>query len=430
MSKHPQIERCYDIAIRGAWSHPFFLIPLGHCEWHEGNPDHIKTMGVATRVVKEGNDRKPQIDLYINTEWVKGLPDKEVFGVLCHEILHSLLRHHERGGGKTAETWGQAADMAINASLVSSGIDLPQNGLLPPRDHFEDSADELYGLLESGEIPKPNNYNPDSVGQGCMPSKGNPNGDGDGNEGDQEGQGGGSGSGEGDGDSEGSGSSQSDSGGNDRAWGELVAQAQAHARGTGSSKGIGKLFKPAPIKTQWERLLKNTAHRAASKGGRDSQTFSRVNRRSFESDFTLPGWQSTRPAISAIIDSSGSVSDEMLRSALSSVKACMKVSGVRVFLALHDVACYYADWISPETSVETLSKLCNHRGGTDPKQAFERVGEAKGKFDACVYLTDGEVGRYPEKPGNVKKMIVGIVGDHKYRAECPGGWMEVLVEVA
>src|ERR1043165_4973796 len=110
---HPQIQRCYDLAIRGAWNHPFFLIPLGHCEWHEGTPDIAKTMAISS-VIKQG---KPEINLYINTEWVKGLPDDDVFAVVCHEILHAMLRHHERGGGKNQETWGKAADMAINASL-------------------------------------------------------------------------------------------------------------------------------------------------------------------------------------------------------------------------------------------------------------------------------------------------------------------------
>lgn len=440
---HPQLQRCYDQAIKGAWHHPFFLIPLGHCEWHEGNPETVDTMCVVTKVAKVQGESKPEINLYINTEWVKGLPDDEIFGVLCHEILHGLLRHHERGGGKKEDIWGQAADMAINASLVQSSIKIPKSGLLPPQGHYEDAAEELYSLLDTGEIEPPKGYDPNKVGQGCMPKKSDPNqGNGD-QDGDQEGQGNGQGQGDQDGqgdDGNGGGNGQGDQGqgqgqsegpGNDRAWGELIAQSQAMSRGTGTAKVMARLFKPKPIKTQWQKLLNKVARRACANGGRDTQTFRRINRRSFDSDFTLPGWQSQRPSISAIIDSSGSVSDEMLRAALTSVKECMRVSGVRVFLALHDGVCYYADWVSPETSVEQLSQLCSARGGTDPLQAFQKVGEAKGRFDACVYLTDGEVGRYPDKPLNVKRMIVGIVGDRdsNWRAEIPAGWQEVLVEV-
>jgi predicted metal-dependent peptidase len=442
---HPQLQRCYDLAIKGAWAHPFFLIPLGHCEWNEATPELTKTMACAS-VVKQG---KPEVNLYINTEWAKSIPDEQIFGVLAHEILHSMLRHHERGGGKNADIWNQAADMAINASLIQAEIKLPPTALLPPKDHWEDAAEELYTLLDTGEIQKPKGYDPDKVTQGCMPQQksdgsepGSQKAAGD----DSEGQGDGSADGEGDGQGQGNGSGgqpdgqdgegqgqgqgkSSGSGNQDRAWGEMIAQAQSYSRGTGTAKVMARLFKPKPIKTLWARLLRKVANRAQAKGGRDTQTFNRVNRRSGGGDIIFPGWQATSPAITVIIDSSGSVSDEMLRASLSSVKEIAENTSVRIFLALHDGSCYHADWIKPETTVEYLSSLCTNRGGTDPKEAFEKVSQAKGRFDVGVYLTDGEVGVYPDKPLNVKRMIVGVVGDGKYRTETPSSWQEVLVEI-
>lgn len=419
---HPQLQRCYDHAIKGAWTHPFFLIPLGHVEWHEATPELTKTMGISTKVVQG----KPEIHLYINTEWVQGLPDNEILGVLSHEILHAMLRHHERGGGKNHKIWGQAADMAINASLVQSDIKIPQGGLLPPRENWEDSADDLYSLLDTGEMKEPKGYDPDKVTQGCMPqpdSTGQEPGKDEGDEGQGQGQ------------SEGEGESQSqvqasgDGSNSDRAWGEMIAQSQNYSRGTGTAKVMARLFKPKPIKTLWERLLRKVANRAQAKGGRDSQSFTRTNRRSGMSDIIFPGWQSTSPALAVIMDTSGSVSDEMLRASLSSVKNIAEQTSVRIFLALHDGDCYLQEWIRPETTVEQLSSKCSARGGTDPKEAFEAVANAKGRFDACVYLTDGEVGAYPDKPQNVKRMIVGILGDGKYRATVPDVWQEVLVEI-
>lgn len=429
---HPQLQRCYDLAIKGSWQHPFFLIPLGHCEWFEGNPDHVKTAMVCPIV----QDKNPIIQLHINTEWITSVPDDQIFGLLCHEILHCMLQHHERSGGKNLETWGEATDMAINQSLVSSGIKIPTGGLLPPDDSTEDASEELYDKLEKREIPKPRNSDSQHVGRGCVPQKSQTpasdpgespaQGQGDGQgEGQGDGQGNDPGDGEGDQSSPFPGQSES----SDRAWGEMAAQAQVMSRGTGSAKVIARLFTPAIIKTKWDRLLKRAANRALSKGGRDNQTFARVNRRS--GDIVLPGWISHRPSITAIIDSSGSVSDQMLRSALTSVVQCAKVSGVRVFLAVHDGRCYFADWIKPETTVAQISALCSSRGGTDPAGAFEAVQNARAKFDAGVYLTDGEVGQYPDKPSNVKRMIVGVLGDHKssYRAEIPESWLEVAVEI-
>lgn len=422
---HPQLQRCYDLAIKGAWQHPFFLIPLGHCEWIEGNPEVTKTMQIAS-TVKQG---KPEINLYINTEWVKAVPDDEIFGILSNQILHSLLRHHERGGGKQEKEWAQATDMAINATLQQSSIKLPPSAVMPPRDHFEDPAEDLYSLLYEEQIEPPKGYDKDKATQGCTPK---PKSDGSepGNNQQRDDSEPDEGEGEGEGDSDGEGEGEGQGNGNqDRAWGEMVAQAQAHSRGTGTAKVLARLFKAKPIKTLWERLLKKVANRAQAKGGRDTQSFAKVNRRSGGGDIIFPGWQSTSPSIAVLIDTSGSVSDEMLRASLTSVKNIAKTTTVRIFLALHDGVCYFSGWIAPETTVEQLSALCTARGGTDPKGAFEALAKARGRFDAAVYLTDGEVGTYPEKPINVKRMIVGVVGDGKYRATVPAAWQEVLVEI-
>lgn len=417
---HVQLQRAYDQCIKGAWMHPFFLIPLGHCEWYETTPDlDIDTAAIQVNI-KEG---KPEINLYLNTEWISQLPDDEIFGVMSHEILHAMLRHQERSGGKDQEIWGQAADMAINSSLTQSNIKLPRSALMPPSEHAESAAEEIYELLLAEKIAKPKNYNPKIACQGCMPKPGgNGRGDQDSKNSSQEG----SGSAEGEGQGKGQGSS-GDTGDSDRAWGEMIVQAQSYSRGTGTQKIMARMFKPAPVKTPWARLLRQVANRACSKGGRDSQSYARINRRS--TDIIFPGWQSNSPAISVMIDTSGSVSDEMLRAALSSVKECAKATSVRIFLALHDGVCYYSGWIKPEVTVEQLAALCTARGGTDPKQAFEAVRNAKGRFDACVYLTDGEVGQYPDKPQNVKRMLVGIVGDGKYGAVIPSTWQKVDVEL-
>lgn len=451
-TEHPQISRCRDLAMAGAWKNPFFLIPLGAIEWHEANdPKTCKTMQIVSRIKGQGGDATPEINLYINCEWVRGVPDREVFGVLAHEIMHSLLRHHQRAGGKKLDIWGQATDMAINSALIQSNIPLPDYCLKPPADHADDAAEELYTLLDTGEIPQPKGYDPDKVGAGCQPMKGDPNaggeqgkksdedsddegqgkgdGKGDEDEGEGEGQGDGSGDGEGEGQGEGHGEGGDGSSDEDRVWGEMIAQAQHHSRGSGSAKVMARIFAPKPSKTKWERLLMSTASRANARAGRDQQTYKRVNRRS--EDIIFPGWESKRPSICAIIDSSGSVSDEMLRSAIQSVKDCAKVSGVRVFLVLHDWVAYHADWVKPETSVETLSGLCSQRGGTNAAPAFEKVSDSGGRFDSLVYLTDGEVGTYPDKPDNVRNVIVGIVGDRpsQYRAHIPDSWREIMVDV-
>jgi predicted metal-dependent peptidase len=412
----PQLQRCYDVALRGAWHHPFFLVPLGYVAWAAAqNTEHVKTMTIFM-------SPNGHATLEINTEWTRGLDDEELFGVLCHEIMHPMLQHVARSEGKNPVYWGQATDMAINATLRQSKIRLPKTALYPPDDHADAGAEQLYELLVQEEIPQPQGYDPDQVGAGCLPQPGSNPGQPGQSQGDEQPQ-------DGQGDEQpqdGQGQAQGDG---QQVWGELLAQAEAmeRQRGSGTLSGFAKLFKPRPVKKTWEALLKRTATKSAGSAGRDNQTWQRINRRSEE--FILPGWKSARPSIGVIVDSSGSVSDDMLATSISNVIACAKISGVKFFLALHDGACYYADWIRPETTVESISKLCTHRGGTNPAPAFEAVEAAKARFDALVYLTDGEVGRYPDKPRNVRRVIVGVVGESSYRSEIPDGWTEVPIEV-
>jgi predicted metal-dependent peptidase len=282
------------------------------------------------------------------------------------------------------------------------------------------TADEIYDIVHKmAEQKKPqppsSQFGPGRLVDDKQPGQGNGEGNGDGQ---------GDGQGQGEGDQPGQGQSpQSD----ERFWEEIMAQANSMGRGNGSFQSIAKVLKPRERKQRWDRLIRGFANRAIARGGRDLQTFSRTSRRS--GDIILPGWMSQKPSIACIIDSSGSVSDEMLRAALTEVTALAKLASVRIFLAIHDGVCYWHGWVKAETTVEELSRLAGRRGGTDPRQAFERVGEAKGRFDALVYLTDGEVGQYPDKPLNVKHVCVALSRMSSYKTPTPDGWQEVPIEV-
>lgn len=66
-------------------------------------------------------------NLYINPEFAHELTDKQMVFVLCHEILHIVLIHIERGKVKGAlpddqEGWNVAADHEVNTILVDEGL--------------------------------------------------------------------------------------------------------------------------------------------------------------------------------------------------------------------------------------------------------------------------------------------------------------------
>lgn len=402
-----QIQRCRDIALAGAWRHPFFLIPLAQFDWVplEGAKPEDAEMLVTT-------SRK----LVVNVDKIAKLNDGEVFGSIARVIMRIMLNHASRRESRDKKDWESACEMIINQSLQESNIKLPPNPLVPPVEvrGKDVTADEIYDIVHKMVEQKKPNPPGSQFGPGrVVDDKDNGQVD----AGDQEGDG------EGQGNQPQPGQGQSD----ERFWQEIMAQASSMGRGQGSFQSLAKILKPRERKQRWDRLIKGFANQAVARGGRDMQTFSRVNRRS--GDVILPGWKSQRPSIAVIIDSSGSVSDQMLAAALTEVKALAELAAVRIYMAIHDGVCYWHGWVKAETTVQEMSKLASRRGGTDPRQAFERIGEAKGRFDALVYLTDGEVGQYPDKPMNVKRVCVALSRMSQYKTPTPDGWQEVPIEV-
>jgi hypothetical protein len=98
--------------------------------------------------------------------------------VLAHQILHVLLGHHFRRGGRDIETWNRACDYAVNGELHERFqgrrhlLDVPGWVLLEPG--FAGwSAEAIYSAIQGPEPPQ-------EVGQpsaeGNDPSDGPPRG--------------------------------------------------------------------------------------------------------------------------------------------------------------------------------------------------------------------------------------------------------------
>ena len=78
--------------------------------------------------------------------FVDELAPAELEAVLAREILHCALGHHCRGGVRDPRLWNEAADLAINPTLIGNGFTLPAGALLD--DAFDNlSAEEIYARL-------------------------------------------------------------------------------------------------------------------------------------------------------------------------------------------------------------------------------------------------------------------------------------------
>jgi len=99
-------------------SSPFFAHLVMNLKISE--TDELPTMGVNAHG-----------DMKYNPEFVKGLSDEVIKGVLAHEVMHVALLHLVRLGKKDLQLWNIATDTAINYILLKDGLQLPKEGIIP-----------------------------------------------------------------------------------------------------------------------------------------------------------------------------------------------------------------------------------------------------------------------------------------------------------
>ena len=86
-----------------------------------------------------------------NPEFVLGLTNPQVRGLICHEIMHVAMGHCWRRQGRDQKKWNVACDYAINPVVLEAGFELPEGGLWD--DAYRGlSAEAIYGRLP---VPPP-----------------------------------------------------------------------------------------------------------------------------------------------------------------------------------------------------------------------------------------------------------------------------------
>ena len=91
-----------------------------------------------------------------NGDFVDQHTDKEIIGVVAHEVLHVAFKHMLRRGERDPERWNIACDHAINHILLDGNFELPEGGLFDPQ--FKGmTAERIYDQLaaEQPEQPTP-----------------------------------------------------------------------------------------------------------------------------------------------------------------------------------------------------------------------------------------------------------------------------------
>lgn len=370
--------------------------------------------------------------MYINPTWASQQNDGQARFVILHEVLHLILRHHERVGGRDRDLWNLSGDLVINDCIQALGlrsdIERPQEGIfrekhaphIPPNL----SVEEVYELLRSdgqggqGKITIKITVGQVTGGCGVEPAEGQGDGSGEGGDGQGDGQGI---SVEITGDM---------SGLSPQEW-QNIAQAVANAAKSASTSGgaaLTPLLRIPPSRVRWDALLRELAAAAVSRAGRDNVSYSRRSRRSPRRIF-LPGTVANDVRLAIIIDSSGSMSDDELAACVAETRAAIDAAGVKAFLVVHDHEVRAETWIAPGSGTATVTKQITGRGGTLFQPAYDAVAEAGASFAAVVHFTDGYPGdAWPARPVNCQRAVCALTSDGR-SATVPGGWRVVPIQM-
>lgn len=300
-------------------------------------------------------------NLYYNREFIKTLKPKELYFVLCHEILHLAYDHIGRRGNRDPKVFNMATDYIVNYTLVNSNIgEMPDGGLYDSKFTDEMTSEEVYEILmkNSVEIQSPIDEHLDQKNDTD----------------DSEGEGGGSPSIRVVGDANGPPSlSDEDIAEIQREFKTAMLDAAAACGGTGRlPQGVARIIGDlTESKIDWRELL-DTHVRSAVKSdynfsspSRRSWIFGRGDYSSY-SPIILPGQENENTVDLAVsVDASGSMTEEMLRDLLSEVKGIMEqFEDFRLILWTFDTHVYNPKVFTPTNLDEIMDYTLGGGGGT------------------------------------------------------------------
>lgn len=311
---------------------------------------------------------------YVSPAFVARTPVEELAGVWVHEVSHLLRDHHGRGKryAREHEEYGPserlrrniAADFEINDDIYGDGLPLPTGAVLPSLLRLPDGLLMEEYLRTSSMSGLTGNLAWLDCGSGA------------------------------------DGQARPWELGSDGAQGLSRQQRDAVrfrvAEGIRSRPGkapegwrrwADEAFHPAQ---PWRRLLGAAIHSAAGAPGvGEDHSYRRPSRRSAGlHGVILPSLRRMPPRVCVVIDTSGSVSDAELGSALLEVTAIARAVGGRRDL-VSVISCDAAAGIAvPLCRAENVELVGG--GGTDLRSGFARALRSRPRPDVLVALTDGQ----------------------------------------
>jgi predicted metal-dependent peptidase len=349
------------------------------------DPDWCRTTATDARAI------------YYNPDYIAALPGSTVEFVLAHEALHCALGHFQRRQHRVKQRWDVACDLAVNPLLAGEGLAPPPDALL--LDEFAGmSAEEIYPCLDEDEQRETHDQHlyDSEGGEGGGERDPEPERDGAPNDpGEGQGQGAdGRESGASDGAQPPASLSPAEAERLEQQWRQHLAGAAQAARQHGElsaamARLVDRLLQP---QLPWRTLLAQYLGTVA----RDDFSYQRPSRR--EGAAILPALRSHRLELVALVDTSGSIDDALLRGFVAELDALKSQLNARVTLHACDRELSpEGPWSSEPWEVLQLPDDLAGGGGTSFEPPFAWVAEAGLHPDLLVYFTDAD-GPFPAQP--------------------------------
>lgn len=310
-------------------------------------------------------------DLYINHKFWADMPDEKRMGLLAHEVMHLVYRHHTRRSGRDASIWNIAGDLRINADLKELGFKLPDGGLYPQDFNFptDKTTDWYYD-----ELMKNAQQVTAKFGEGKDPGKCG---------------------GVLDASSDGEAESRSD---------QLVRGARQYAEKRGTIPGnLGAILEEfGKSKVDYSEILWPFIQSFT----KDDYSWARVNRRMISQGLYLPGMHSeSLGKIVVLVDGSGSCwDDKVMQRFGSELSGVLDCNPMEVKVVYHDIPVVHVDTINQGDQLVLTPK---GGGGTSHVPAFKWIEENADDALCIIALTDLYT-EFPQNPPDIPVFWISV----------------------
>ena len=181
-----------------------------------------------------------------------------------------------------------------------------------------------------------------------------------------------------------------------------------------------KKLKP---KINWRKelatVIKNTISNVA---GCIDYSYSKPSRRQYK-DIIMPSLRQPSVSVAVVIDTSGSVSNNMLSQALAEVDGILKSVGLKD--GVHYIACDAEVHVNKKINSIKQAEL-KGGGGTDMGVGIKAAMNLKPRPNVCIVLTDGYT-PWPDIPPQKMKVIAGLLAEENRTWQVPKYAKKIII---